>query len=164
MKCTVTGVRFQPASFGGGATVAVMVGLDTLMLNGSLVTDAVRPALSVAVPVTVWLNPFVEIDWSGGQLAMPEPVSAQVKCAITGGVRNPAVFAGGLSVTLMVGGAKSMLNGALITDAVFPALSVVVPAVVCPDPSVLMMRAGGHTSMPERSSLHVNCAVTAVRL
>ena len=49
MKVTVTGVRFQPAAFGSGDTVADIVGADLSTLT-EIVAVARLPALSTAVP------------------------------------------------------------------------------------------------------------------
>ena len=102
VKCTVTGVLFQPFAFGGGLNEMAMAGGPMSMLNGPLVTDAVLPARSVAAPVTVWFGPSVVTTWSAGQTSMPEPLSLHVKCAVTGEPIHPPDGAG-VSETAMTG-------------------------------------------------------------
>ena len=53
VKCAVTGLLFQPFAFGTGVTAIVTIGAVRSMLKGALVTEAVCPAVSVTVPVTV---------------------------------------------------------------------------------------------------------------
>ena len=55
---------------------------------------------------------------------MPESASLQVKYATTGVLFHPFSFGEGVSMTVTVGGSASMLNGALVTDALLPARSV----------------------------------------
>src|SRR5947199_242358 len=55
VKCTVTVLLFHPFAFFAGLSETVMTGGPKSILMGSLVTDAVLPALSVAVPRSVWL-------------------------------------------------------------------------------------------------------------
>ena len=87
VKCAVTALLFHPLPFGRGARVTMMAGgPDGAIVNGSLVTDALFPATSVAVPETVWFAPTVAITWSGGQLATPDSESEHVKRAVTGPV------------------------------------------------------------------------------
>ena len=107
-----------------------MIGGAWSMLNVWLVTDALFPARSLALPETVWFAPSVETVWSGGQIAMPEPASEHVKCPNTEPLFQPAAFGGGLSATLIVGAPKSMLNELAFTDAVLPALSAAVPLTI----------------------------------
>src|SRR2546425_3648873 len=122
------------------------------MLNEALVTDTVFPARSLAVPVTVWFAPSVETVWSGGQMAMPDAVSVQSKCAVTGSLFHPFAFAGGVRLTVIVGAVRSMLKGRLVTDAVLPARSVAVPVAVRLIPSRSKTWSAGQVTMPEPAS------------
>ena len=122
----------------------------------------VFPALSNARPVTVCAAPSVEITSSSGHTITPEPASAQVKCAVTSVLFQPAALGGGLSMTVTAGGVTSMSNGSLVTDATLPALSVTVPVTVWLAPSDATVLSGGHVSTPDPASLHVKCAVTGV--
>src|SRR2546423_1719732 len=70
---------------------------------------------------------------------MPDTVSLHTKCAVTGLLFQPATPGAGLSATVMEGGCRSMLNGAVVTDAVFPA-----------------------PSMTDPESAHAKCTVTAL--
>src|SRR5690348_8788555 len=105
------------------------------MLNGSLVTEAMCPAASVAVPLTVRPTPSTATTWSGGQVATPAPASAQVKCAVTSPFLHPFAFAPGDNDTVTAGGDRSIPNGALVMVVVFPAKSVTLPETRNPLPS-----------------------------
>ena len=52
------------------------------MLTGPKEVEAELPALSVATPVAVDI-PSALYTASGGQVAIPEPPSEQVKCTVT---------------------------------------------------------------------------------
>src|SRR2546427_3308833 len=73
-KCTVTGLLFHPFAFGAGVSVALIDGGPKSILIASLVADAVFPALSVTVPMTV-LMPSAVVTWSDGQVSTPDPGS-----------------------------------------------------------------------------------------
>src|SRR2546428_633772 len=64
--------------------------------------DAVFPALSVTVPMTV-LMPSAVVTWSDGQVSTPDPGSTHVKWAVTGPLYQPFAFGDGVSVTRMTG-------------------------------------------------------------
>jgi hypothetical protein len=68
-----------------------------------LVTVAELPDLSVAESVILCPAPSVEIVWSLGQLAMPDPVSVQVKCTVIGTFSQPFAFGAGVNATVIVG-------------------------------------------------------------
>ena len=55
VKCTVTGVLLHPFAFGGGLTVAVIVGPPSSMLNRGLVTAALLPE------VRAWAEEYAPI-------------------------------------------------------------------------------------------------------
>jgi hypothetical protein len=57
----VTGPLFQPCAFEWGLSATEIVGGVRSMPNALLVTDAVLPAMSIAVPLTVWFAPSVAI-------------------------------------------------------------------------------------------------------
>ena len=63
---------------------------------------------------------------------MAVPPAAHVKCAVTAPLFHPFAFGAGLSATVIVGGAvfTTIVKGALVTVAVLPARSAVVPATV----------------------------------
>ena len=143
-----------------GMSSTKMVGGVRSMLNGGLVADAVFPARSVAVPVTVWFAPSVETVWSVGQIATPEPASSHAKRTVTGLLTQPFAFGGGLSAKLMLGAVRSIPNDVLVTDAVLPAVSVAVPLTVKFDPSLVITWSPEQLAMPDPESLHVKWAVT----
>src|SRR3990170_2465699 len=64
---------------------------------------------------------------------------------------------------IMLGGVLSILS---VTEAlaVLPALSIAVPAITCPAPSVVTVTGAGHDAMPDPGigSLHVKETVTSV--
>src|SRR2546425_216895 len=99
---TVAGTSFHPFAFGAGVSVAVIVGGPRSILIGSLVTDAVFPALSVTVPLTVWM-PSAVVTWSAGQFPTPDPASTHLNCAVTGPLYQPFPFGDGVSVTRITG-------------------------------------------------------------
>src|SRR2546426_208101 len=101
-KCTVTGLLFHPFAFGAGVSVALIDGGPKSILIASLVADAVFPALSVTVPMTV-LMPSAVVTWSDGQVSTPDPGSTHVKWAVTGPLYQPFAFGDGVSVTRMTG-------------------------------------------------------------
>src|SRR6185295_8302902 len=157
----MTSVLFQPAAFAAGATDAVITGAVRSTLS---VTDAVAvlPALSVAVPRTIWFAPSDDTTCGGGHDAMPDRSSAQTKVTVAFWPTHPAAFGGGATVAAIVGAVLSMLSVTLAV-AVLPALSVAVPDTICPWPSVLTTRDGGHDAMPDPESLHVKATCTSVR-
>ncbi len=119
----MTSWLYQP-SCSVPVTDGVMVGLVVSMLTvaGS---EAVLPALSVTVPVTVWSLPSVPTVLFGPQLATPEPpLSPQVKVTVTAPLFQPFAFAAGDWAWVIVGGVLSMLTVTVFADSVLPALSV----------------------------------------
>src|ERR1051325_9890406 len=124
VKCTVTGALFQPFAFGGGLSVAEIVGGPRSIRIGLLVTFTLLPASSVPVPVTVLTASAVAV-WSGGHAATPDSGSTQVKCAVTGVFDQPVAVEGAKG-TRITGAARSMLIGSLCTVVVFPAASLTV--------------------------------------
>src|SRR5262245_29498577 len=132
------------------------------MLNAALVTDAVLPARSVVVPVTVWSAPFVETIRSGGQVLTPDSASPHVKCAVTGPVFQPAAFGGGVSATPIVGGTRSMLMPLTVAVPTLPARSTACPVADWPAPFDERVfgceRLPGAT--PDRPSVAVNVTTT----
>ena len=70
-------------------------------------------------------------------MATPDPESAHVKCAVTSPRFHPLAFGAGDRLTETTGGRRSMLKGALVTDAGLPARSVTVPETERPVPSVV---------------------------
>lgn len=78
-----------------GEEIAIEGGvLSTLMVA---VACAVLPARSVAEPETTWPAPSEATVIGGGQLAMPERVSAHVKLTVTSVLFQPAVLGAGFT-------------------------------------------------------------------
>src|SRR5947209_4941412 len=124
VKLAVTLLLFQLAALGAGESVVVTAGgvLSILRLRELL---AVFPALSVAVPEIVCFAPSVLTVVAAGQVATPDRLSEQVKDTVTLLLFQPAAFAAGLAVALIVGAVLSILTVS-VALALFPALSVAV--------------------------------------
>ena len=152
---------FHPWPFGGGAADAVTVGAVRSTLT---VTDVVVvfPALSVAVPCTIWLAPSDDTTFGGEHEAMPDRSSAQTNVTVAFWVSQPAALDAGVTEATIVGAVLSMLS-VTFAVALLPALSVAVPDTICPWPSVLTRREGGQDAMPEPASLHVKPTCTSER-
>src|SRR5258708_4847451 len=104
-----------------------MCGGPRSILIGTVVVDAVLPALSIAVPEIDWA-PSDESTWSGGQVATPDPEALHVKCTVTGAVYQPLAFGDEPKLEVMVGGVRSMLMPAGVAVPTLPARSA-----ACPD-------------------------------
>ena len=158
---TVASWLTQPAAFGDGTTVAVIVGA---VLSMSMVTVALAalPALSVAVPVTTWPAPSVVTTRGAGHEAIPDRSSAQTNVTVALPFSHPAAVGSGATVAEIVGAVLSMLSVTLAA-AVLPALSVAVPVTTWPWPSVLTSRDAGHVATPDPESLHAKLTWTSVR-
>src|SRR2546423_1760994 len=105
-KLTVTFVLFQPFAFGYGDAVARDTGgvLSKLMAIWAV---TVFPALSVAVPATMWFAPSVLTVTGEGQLATPLVLSKHVKLTTTFALYHPVALAGRSAEALIVGGTLS---------------------------------------------------------
>ncbi len=125
---TVTSALYQPRplaarfAFGARSAAAVIAGSVLSMLTSAL-SVAVLPALSVAVPVTVWSSPSVEITLSAVHEAMPEVASAQTNFTVTFVRFQPLAFASGDCVWLIVGDVPSILTVTVLCASALPALS-----------------------------------------
>ena len=143
-------------------TLALIVGLVVSMLMPLTVKLALLPALSVTVPVAVWLAPPAARVTSAGQVAMPAPASEQVKRIVTAPLYQPLAFAAVVAAPLMVGLVVSILMPLTVALAVLPALSptdwLALP--LSPSPLIVLL-AGQAPSMPESASPHVHLIVTA---
>src|SRR5437763_5981065 len=100
------------------------------MLMPVTVTPALLPALSMAVPVTLWLAPLPVSVTSGWQPAMPDPGvpaamagSLQVKCTVTGPLYQPPAFGAVVGAPVIVGAVLSILTWRLLATSPLPALS-----------------------------------------
>src|SRR5579859_1273808 len=90
---------------------------------------ALFPALSTAVPVTVWLAPSLVNDTGALHEATPDSASAQLKLTVTEVLFQFAVFGGGATCGTTVGAVLSKLA---VTDmeAELPTRSIAVPLTI----------------------------------
>src|SRR5437764_11367686 len=105
------------------------------MLIPETATDAVLPALSVAVPLAV-LAPFADRTTGSGQVATPDRASEQVKVTVTGPTYQPLLPLTPLvTAPAMVG---LVLSSLTVTESVptLPAVSFAVPLTSWPAVSV----------------------------
>ena len=122
MNITVTFPLFQPLPFAAGVRLAMIVGavLSMLTVAGSA---CLLPALSSAVPVTSWPWPSVVTVCGAVQLLMPASASAQVNVTVTSPLFQPAPFASGDCVCLIVGAVLSMETCTVLAFSTLPAAS-----------------------------------------
>jgi hypothetical protein len=113
------------------------------MLSFSVFTVAMFPATSVTVPLITWLAPCVLIVSLCGQLAIGAVVAVQVKVTDTSVLFQPAAFAAGEALSVIVGGVVAILTGTF-TVVVLPATSVAVPVIVWFAPCVLSVCGAEH--------------------
>src|SRR5882724_10226905 len=101
-----------PCAFGGGFTVAEMVGGVVSILS---VMDAlaVLPAASVTVPENTWFAPSVLTGIDAGHVANTVPASEQVKLTTTLLLFQPAALELGVMTGVIVGGVRSILTATL---------------------------------------------------
>ena len=127
-KLTVTGVLFQPAAFGAGATDATTCsGGNGCRLNWMLVV-AVFPAMSVVLPLKV-CNPAAVTVIGDGQIATPDKLSVQVNVTVAEiALTIPLASGAGETAALICGGVLSRLMETLVL-AVWAAASVTVPLI-----------------------------------
>src|SRR5205807_5468755 len=124
LKLTVTLVLFQPAAFGAGVTLPVIVGAVRSILMLLTVTLALLPATSLTVPLADWLAPSLLSTCAAGQaVARPLPLSAQLKLTVTALLFQPLALAAGVRLPLMVGGVWSTLRVRLWLPSTLPATS-----------------------------------------
>ena len=126
-----------------GGEVIATTGAVRSIFTAPLVTDAVLPARSVAVPLAVWFAPSVDSCASGPHVAMPDPESAQVKWIETGLLFQPLPFGAGDAAAVMTGAVLSMFKLTLAV-AVCPATSVTVPVTTWSRPSVVTVTGAAH--------------------
>src|SRR5271163_1427816 len=143
---------------GAGVTAAVMVG-GVLSRFTMTFAVAVFPALSVAVPLTVWLAASVETVMGAGQVAMPEPESEQVNVTVTLELFQPLALGAGAATAVMAGGVLSIFTDK-VAEAVLPALSVTDPVTGVVPSVATVMGAGQVPAIPESASEQVNVTVT----
>ena len=117
-KLTVTSPVRQPAAFAAGVTIALIAGGRVSMETVALV-DALLPARSAAVPVTV-VGPFALTVIGGVHVAMPDVASEQANETVTGFRYQPPLEGGRFAA--IVGAVLSRLTVSDVV-AVLPAPS-----------------------------------------
>jgi len=97
----------------------------------------------------------------GGQLAIPLPVSVQLKVTVTSLLCQPAALAAGVAVATICGGVLSRL---MVVErlALLPVRSVAVPVMICAAPSVVSRVGAVQLAMPAPLSAQVNETVTSL--
>src|SRR6478735_11967674 len=100
-----------------GATVSTLIPLT--------VDVALLPALSTAVPSTLWLAPSADTDASGWQLAMPLTASPQVKCTATAALYQPLALGLDVAFPVMVGADLSTRTVTVWASSALPAWSTI---------------------------------------
>jgi len=131
----VTLELFQPAAFGVGAGLGTIVGGLVPIFNGRLAV-AEFPAMSVAVPETVWPAPSVLMVCGGGQVAIGAVVFVQTKLTVTLELFHPLASGTGNTVAMILGGVNAIFSSTFAV-AGFPATSVAIPTMSWLAPSVL---------------------------
>src|SRR5207245_4921728 len=119
-------------------------------------------ALSVAAPLADWPVPSALSVASAAQLWIPESVSAQMKCAVTSLLYQPAALGEGVAAPLIVGAVLSMLIPETVVLALLPALSSAVPLADWAAPSALRVIGLVQLAIPERTSEQRKLAVTSL--
>ena len=108
MNVTVTEVLFQPAAFGVGTTVAVIVG-GVVSIETVADADAELPATSSTARETARSAPSVDTTTGSGQPATPEPASVHVNVIVTGALYQPPESGARSTAAVMTGGVESTL-------------------------------------------------------
>jgi len=134
VNVTVTFELFHPVAFGGGVMTADIVGG---VLSRLTVVAAVAefPALSTAVPATIWPAPSPLTVTGVGHDAIPLRLSEQAKETVTLELFQPAALGGGAARPESTGSVLSILT---VTEAVAtkPAWFTAVPVTTWFAPSV----------------------------
>src|SRR5262245_5140382 len=122
------------------------------------------PARSVARPVADRFVTSVAISIGAVRLPGTNPDSASVaaKVTATGPLFHPSALGSGDEMAVTAGAVLSRFTVTLAV-AVLPDLSVAVPSITWPAPSMLTTRRAGQVAIPEPSSAHTNFTVTLVR-
>ncbi|MBT2498202.1 hypothetical protein J7E25_03765 [Agromyces sp. ISL-38] len=153
-----TSPLYQPFPLADVVGVPVRVGAVLSMLMPETPALAELSALSTAVPATDWFAPSVESTTVPPpvQDLMPESASAQMSETVTLELFQPAAFAAGAALPVMVGFALSSLTTAAPVP-LLPSLSVAVAFFVTPEVLVFaftLSEAGvGPEPIPEPASV-----------
>src|SRR6266508_28308 len=124
---TVTSWLYQPSALGSVAGAPARCGAVRSMLMSSTVASLPLPALSCALPVTLWPAPWFSSRPPPMHPAIPDSASSQVKPTRTGVLFQPLAFAVGVRLGVIVGGTPSILSvrswPSAVPSSTFPALS-----------------------------------------
>src|SRR5687768_15088506 len=101
-----------------------MTGGVRSMLRPPTAALSLLPALSIAVPVTLWLEPSVLTVVSGVLLKIPEVASLLAKCTVTGPLFQPYGLAAVTREPVIEGGVPSMFTGIDFWVSPFATLSL----------------------------------------
>ena len=169
-KLTVTSSLYQPFALEARSGAPAMVGLILSMLTSALFV-AEFPALSKAVPETIWCAPLDASVEPGGHVATPETVSAHVKSMSTLVLFQPLALGSGSCVWEIVGLDLSSKTVADCVLSTLPAASTlqnstrVMPSAVIatlePDCAAAWSIEKKVCSTPERSSVATKWTVTS---
>jgi hypothetical protein len=135
LKLTTTSPPYHPSAFAARSAAAATSGAVLSMLTdaGSV---AVLPALSVAVPTTIWSSPSVDTTRPGLQDSMPDTASLHWNVTLTSSLCQPAALASGSSVWPIVGELPSMRTTTCLGASALPAWSTLQNSSSCvPSPS-----------------------------
>src|SRR4051794_32058321 len=105
--------------------VTLITGAASSMLIGPSVVWLLFPAASVALPFTLCPPPSMSV-FAGGQEAIPESASEQVKLTFTSALNQAFAFGDRSVSALTVGGVLSIETSA-VSSATFPALLTAFP-------------------------------------
>lgn len=156
---TTIALLFQPWPFAAGTAEAVIVG-PVLSRATVRLTVPAFPAMSAAVPVTVWVPSAVSVT-GGEQVARPDSASAHSKVTVTLLLFQPSTGVGD-TLAVIVGGVRSSLI-VVLAVAELPALSRAVPETTMPALSAVTIRAAGHSATPLPVSRQSKLTVTSPR-
>ena len=117
---TVTGALYHPSAFGERSRETETVGFVLSMLTNAG-SEAVFPALSVAVPMTLWCAPSANNVVEPTQLGIPDTASAHANVTVTSVLFQPLAFASGDCVWLIVGGVLSIFTWIVCAVSTLPA-------------------------------------------
>src|SRR3954452_5928192 len=158
----VTSVLYQPFLFGLVVAAALRFGAVLSMLMPLTAALALLPALSTAVPSTVWLAPWPRC-WGPVTVSMPDRSSVPLKDTVTSSEYQPAALAARSGAPVMAGAVLSMLTVA-VPLTLLPALSVAVPVTFWALPSVVTVWGSVQSFRPDRFawSTHEKLTATSV--
>jgi hypothetical protein len=82
-----------------------------------------------------------------------------VNVTVTVALSQPFEFGVGLTTATIAGGTAAWIFNVALAELEFPALSVAVPEIICPAPTVETVTGVGQVTTPDSASEHVNVTV-----